>query len=88
MKIYIVAVEALRKKKRPHKTQFTTKIGKKTFVSQSLPFVKFSFPVTRLMPYYAEIGRPRPFIAQQKLVKKGLGPSHYLLQNFHFLFLV
>jgi hypothetical protein len=25
------------------------------------PFVKFSFPVTRLMPYYAETGRSHPF---------------------------
>jgi hypothetical protein len=65
VKIYVVAVEALRKKKRPHETQFTTKIGEKKFGSQSLPSVKFSFPGTRLMPYYAEIGRPRPLIAQQ-----------------------
>jgi len=26
----------------------------------NFPFVKFSFPVTRLMPYYAETGRSRP----------------------------
>jgi hypothetical protein len=37
VKIYVVAVEALRKKKRPHETQFTTKIGEKKFGSQSLP---------------------------------------------------
>jgi hypothetical protein len=65
VKIYVAAMEALRKKKRPHETQFTTKIGEKTFGSQSLPSIKFSFPVPRLMPYYAEIGCSPPLIAHQ-----------------------
>jgi hypothetical protein len=42
---------------------------KKVWV-QSLPFVKFSFPVTHSMPYYAEIDRSRPLIAHQNWWKK------------------
>ncbi len=65
MKIYVAAaVEALRKKERQDETQFTTKLVEKTSLgSQLFPFVKFSFPVTRLMPYYAETGCSRPLIA-------------------------
>ncbi len=49
-------------------TQFTTKIGGKT--SWVLVFFfcivkKFSFRVTRLMPYYAETGRFRPPIVRR-----------------------
>ncbi len=33
---------------------------KNQFGSQLCPFVKFSFPVTRLMPYYAETDNSRP----------------------------
>jgi hypothetical protein len=59
VKIYVVAVEALRRKERKDETQLNTKSGGKTsFESQLFPFVKFSFPVTHLMPYYAETGRP------------------------------
>jgi hypothetical protein len=65
VKVYVAAVEVLRKKKRPPETQFTTKIGKKRFVFQSLPLVKFSFPVTSSMHYSAEIGRSRPLVAHQ-----------------------
>jgi hypothetical protein len=51
-KIYVRAVEALGKKERQDATQFTTKIGGKTSLGPSLfCFVKFSFPVTCLMPY-------------------------------------
>jgi hypothetical protein len=60
-----LAVEALRIKQRYDETQFTTKIGGKTSLgSQLFRFVKFSFPITRLMPYYAEIGHShsRPLI--------------------------
>jgi hypothetical protein len=54
-----LAVKALRMKQRYDKTQFTTKIGGKTSLgSQLFSFVKFSLPITRLMPYYAET---RPF---------------------------
>ncbi len=64
MKIYVAAVQALRKKETQDETQFTTKIGGKTSLGPQLfLFVKFSFPVTRLMPYYAETGRSRPLIA-------------------------
>ncbi len=40
MKIYVAAVEALRRKERGDETQFPTKIGGKTR-SQQLRFVKF-----------------------------------------------
>jgi len=52
------------KKETEDETQFTTKIGGKTSLGPSyFPFVKLSFPVTRLMPCYAETGRSRPLIA-------------------------
>ncbi len=65
MKIYVAAAEALRKEDKQDETQFTTKIGGKTSLGPKLfCFVKFSlFPVTRLMPYYAETGHSRPLIA-------------------------
>ncbi len=34
---------------------------KHSFGSQIFCFVKFSFPVTQLMPYYAETGHSRPY---------------------------
>jgi hypothetical protein len=56
-------MRALRKKGTQDETQFTIKIGGKTSLGPSyFLFVKFSFPVTRLMPYYAETGRSRPLI--------------------------
>jgi hypothetical protein len=58
VKIYVAAVEALRKKERGDETQFTTKIaGKLVWV----PVISFS--VTHLMPYYAQNGRSRSLIA-------------------------
>jgi len=61
VKIYVAAVQALRKKETRDETQFTTKIGEKTSLTPPLfPFAKFSFPVTHLMPYYAETGRSCP----------------------------
>jgi hypothetical protein len=59
MKIYVAAAaveeEALRKKERQYETQFTTKICWKNVSVCLRPhyfrFVKFSFPVTCLMPY-------------------------------------
>ncbi len=63
MKIYVAAVEALRKKERQDETQFTTKIGgKNSFRSQLFRFVKFSFLVKRLIMhyYYVETGSSRP----------------------------
>jgi hypothetical protein len=64
VKIYVAAVEALRKKERQDETQFTTKIGGKTSLGPSyFVLVKFSsFPVTHLVPYYAETGHSRPLI--------------------------
>jgi len=60
VKIHVVAVQALRQKETQDETQYTTKIGGKTSLGPQLcPLVKFSFPVTRLMPYYAEPGRSR-----------------------------
>jgi hypothetical protein len=51
------------KKERQDETQFITKIGGRiSFGSQLFSFVKFSFSVTCLMPYYAETGRSRPLI--------------------------
>jgi hypothetical protein len=56
VKIYVAAVEALRKKER-QETQFSTKIGGKTsFGSQLFSLVKFSFLIPCLMPYYAQTG--------------------------------
>jgi hypothetical protein len=44
-----------------NETQFTTKIdGKASLGPSYLVFVKFSFPVTHLMPYYAETGCSPP----------------------------
>jgi len=67
VKIYVAAVEARAQeegrkegRKEGDETQFCTKIGggkKLVFGSQLLR--KISFPVTHLMPYYAETGRSR-----------------------------
>jgi hypothetical protein len=57
-------VEAIRKKERQDETQFTTKIGGKKLVWVPVTsFVKFSFPVPCLRPYYAKTGYSRPLIA-------------------------
>ncbi len=60
-KIYVAAVQALGKKETHHETQCTTKIG--GFGCQLFPSVKVSFPITWLMPYYAETGCSHPLIA-------------------------
>jgi hypothetical protein len=61
VKIYVAAVEALRKNERQDETQFTTKIAGKTSLGPSyFDFVKLSFPVTHLVPYYAETDRSHP----------------------------
>jgi len=59
VKIYVAAVEALRIKERQDETQFITKIGEKTSLSPKL----FRFPLTSLMPYYAETSRSLPIFA-------------------------
>jgi hypothetical protein len=64
LKIYVAALEALRKRETGDETQFPTKIGGKLVCVSSIWFCKISFPVTHLMPYYAETGRFRPLIAR------------------------
>ncbi len=56
VKIYVAAVEALRKKERQDETEFTTRIAS-LFRS-----VKFSIPVTHLMPCYVETDCSHPLI--------------------------
>jgi hypothetical protein len=66
VKIYVAAVEALRKRERGDETQFTTKIGWEKLVcfgSQFLPFLKFHSQLSVLIPYYAETAWSRPLIA-------------------------
>ncbi len=66
LKIYVAAVEALRKKERGYETQFTTKIGGKISLGPGLPVISFwkiSFPVICLTHNYAETGHSRPVIA-------------------------
>jgi hypothetical protein len=41
LKIYVAAVEALRKKERGYETQFTTKIGGKISLGPGLPVISF-----------------------------------------------
>jgi hypothetical protein len=60
VKIYVAAVEALGKKERGDETQFTPKLVEKLVW---VIVISFSFPVTHLMPYYAETGRSCPLIA-------------------------
>ncbi len=69
MKIYVAAVEALRKNERQDETQFTTKIAGKTSLGPFyFDFIKVSFPVTRLVPclvpYYAETDCSHPLISR------------------------
>jgi hypothetical protein len=65
VKIYVAAVEALRKK---GKTGWNSMYHQnwwenQKFGSQLFCFVRFSFPLTRLMAYYAETARSRPLFA-------------------------
>jgi hypothetical protein len=62
VKIYVAAVHR-RSGKRKHRMKLSLppkSVEKPKFGSQLFLFVKFSFPVKRLMPYYAETGRSRP----------------------------
>jgi len=54
VKIYVVAVEELRKKERGHETQFATKLVEKLVWVQVISFCKISFLVKHLMPNYAQ----------------------------------
>ncbi len=49
------------KRKTQDETVYDQNWWKNQFGSQLFPFVKFSFPATRLMPYYAETGHSRPY---------------------------
>jgi hypothetical protein len=42
VKIYVAAMEALRKKERVDETQFSTKIGEKTFSTSTIYILKIS----------------------------------------------
>ncbi len=57
MKIYVAAVEALKKKEKDKmKLSLPPKLLEKlVWVPNISRFVKFSFSVTRLMPYYAKL---------------------------------
>jgi hypothetical protein len=58
-----VVKKVLRKKERQYETQFNSKIGAKTSLGSSyFSFVKFSFLVMRLMPYYAKTDHSGPTI--------------------------
>jgi hypothetical protein len=53
VKIYVTAVEVLRKIERGDETQFSTKIDRKTSLDPSyISFSKISFSVRHLMAYY------------------------------------
>jgi hypothetical protein len=62
VKIYVAAVETLRKKERQDETQFTTKIGGKTSLGPSY-FLKIFIPSYAFHACYAETDRSRPLIA-------------------------
>jgi hypothetical protein len=62
VKIYVAAVEALRKKKRQDETQFTTKIDGKTSLGLVISFCKIFISRYTLTAYYAETGHSRPLI--------------------------
>jgi hypothetical protein len=72
VKIYVAGVETLRKKEREDETQFITKfVGKNSLDRSYFGFVKFSFPVTSLLPCYAETGR-----SNYKTFRIALKPLH------------
>jgi hypothetical protein len=65
VKIYVAAGEALKKKERGDGTlSLPPKLVEKLVWVPVILLCKISFPVSHLMPYYAETGRSRPLIAQ------------------------
>ncbi len=62
MKIYVVTLEALKKKEIVDVTEFTTKIGGKTSLGPQL-FCFINFIPHYILPYYDETGHSRPLIA-------------------------
>ncbi len=61
MKIFVAAVEVLRKKERGYETQFTTKIGGKTTVCPSY------FILENFIPSYTWLCRNWPFSPPNRL---------------------
>jgi hypothetical protein len=59
VKIYVAAVEALKKKERQDEAKLP-KLVEKLVWDPVILFCKISFSVTHLMPCYAETGRSRP----------------------------
>ncbi len=53
----------LGKRKEWMKLNLPPKLVEKLVWVPVISFCKISFPITHLMPYYAEIGRSRPLIA-------------------------
>ncbi len=64
VKIYVTAMQWRRSGKRKDKMKLSLppKLMEKLVWVPVIGFVKVSFPVTHLMPYYAETGRSRPLI--------------------------
>jgi hypothetical protein len=62
VEIYVAPMEAFKKKERHDETQFTTKIGEKLIWVPVICFVKFSFSIIGLMPYYVETSHSSPLI--------------------------
>jgi len=74
VKIYVAGVETLWKNERDDEnTQFiiTKFVGKNSLDCSYFGFVKFSFPVTGLLPCYAETGR-----SNYKTFRIALMPLH------------
>jgi hypothetical protein len=64
LKIYVVAVEALKEKERGDETEsLSPKLVEKLIWVPVISFCKISFPVTHLMPYYAETDHSRYLVA-------------------------
>jgi hypothetical protein len=61
VKIYVAAVEALRKKGK--KLSLPPKLVEKLVWVPVISYCEISFPVRHLMAYYTETGRSRPQIA-------------------------
>jgi nicotinamide riboside transporter PnuC len=60
VKIYVAAVKALREQERWDETQFTTKIGGKTILSQLFCFVKFHSQLSIWCPIMRKLAVPAP----------------------------
>ncbi len=61
VKIYVAAVEVIRKKERVYETQFTAKIGEKSSLAPIYFTREILFPVMPLS-YYAKTDHSRPLI--------------------------